>query len=158
MRRRCTSFSWTSTSAGPAIERSSANSRSRRARLNRIDESQIPGHWVHRYQRRNEESGLENQCWKDSWDSISFRDGSLPGFPRATCELQGYAYDAKVRGARLAREIWKDAALAEKLERAAADLKRRFNRDYWVEDGEYFALDQDGRQVDALASNNGHLL
>jgi glycogen debranching enzyme len=63
-----------------------------------------------------------------------------------------------VRGARLAREIWKDAALAEKLERAAADLKRRFNRDYWVEDGEYFALDQDGRQVDALASNNGHLL
>ena len=60
------------------------------------------------YQRRNEETGLENQCWKDSWDSISYRDGRLPGFPRATCELQGYAYDAKVRGARLARVIWKD--------------------------------------------------
>ena len=63
------------------------------------------------YQRRNEETGLENQCWKDSWDSISYRDGRLPGFPRATCELQGYAYDAKVRGARLARTIWKDPAL-----------------------------------------------
>ena len=112
------------------------------------------------YQRRNEESGLENQCWKDSWDSISFRDGKLPGFPRATCELQGYAYDAKLRGARLAREIWKDAALAERLTADAADLKRRFNRDFWVEDGEYFALalDQDGRKVDALSSNNGHLL
>ena len=60
------------------------------------------------YRRRNEETGLENQCWKDSWDSISYRNGQLPGFPRATCELQGYAYDAKVRGARLAREIWKD--------------------------------------------------
>ena len=60
------------------------------------------------YQRRNEETGLENQCWKDSWDSISYRDGRLPGFPRATCELQGYAYDAKIRGARLAREVWND--------------------------------------------------
>ena len=112
------------------------------------------------YQRRNEETGLENQCWKDSWDSISFRDGRLPGFPRATCELQGYAYDAKVRGARLARLVWKDDALAERLEREAADLKRRFNRDFWVEDGQYFALalDADGQQVDALTSNNGHLL
>jgi glycogen debranching enzyme len=83
------------------------------------------------YQRRNEKTGLENQCWKDSWDSISYRDGRLPGFPRATCELQGYAYDAKLRGARLAREIWKDPAFADGLEKQAADLKRRFNRDFW---------------------------
>jgi glycogen debranching enzyme len=112
------------------------------------------------YQRKNEETGLENQCWKDSWDSIAYREGNLPGFPRATCELQGYAYDAKVRGARLARTSWKDPVYAEVLERQAADLKRRFNRDFWVEDGEYFALalDADGRQVDALSSNIGHLL
>ena len=104
------------------------------------------------YKRRNEETGLENQCWKDSWDSISYRDGRLPGFPRATCELQGYAYDAKMRGARLAREVWNDPAYADRLEREAADLKRRFNRDFWVADGEYFALalDPDGNQVDAL--------
>ncbi len=133
-----------------------------RAALAWIDDyADIPGGtgyiW---YQRRNEKTGLENQCWKDSWDSISYRDGSLPGFPRATCELQGYAYDAKVRGARLARLVWKDEELAAKLERDADDLKRRFNRDYWVEDGEDFALalDQNGRQVDALGSNNGHLL
>lgn len=132
-----------------------------RAALAWIDEyADLQGTGYIWYQRRNEQSGLENQCWKDSWDSISFRDGSLPGFPRATCELQGYAYDAKVRGARLAREIWKDAELAEKLERDAVDLKRQFNRDFWVEDGEYFALalDPDGRQVDALSSNIGHLL
>ncbi|HET8653269.1 MAG TPA: glycogen debranching N-terminal domain-containing protein [Gaiellaceae bacterium] len=112
------------------------------------------------YQRRNEETGLENQCWKDSWDSISYSDGRIPGFPRATCELQGYAYDAKMRGSRLAREVWKDPAFADELERQAADLKRRFNRDFWVEDGEYFALglDNEGKQIDALASNNGHLL
>jgi glycogen debranching enzyme len=112
------------------------------------------------YQRRNEQTGLENQCWKDSWDSIAYRDGTLPGFPRATCELQGYAYDAKVRAARLAREIWHDEAYAEQLEAGAADLKRRFNRDFWIADGGYFALalDADGRQVDALTSNIGHLL
>ncbi|MGH9866685.1 MAG: amylo-alpha-1,6-glucosidase [Candidatus Polarisedimenticolia bacterium] len=112
------------------------------------------------YQRRNEKTGLENQCWKDSWDSISYHDGRLPGFPRATCELQGYAYDAKVRGARLAREVWNDPDLALKLEKQAADLKRRFNRDFWVEGREYFALalDAEGGQVDALSSNIGHLL
>jgi glycogen debranching enzyme len=112
------------------------------------------------YQRRNQKTGLENQCWKDSWDSISYRDGKLPGFPRATCELQGYAYDAKMRGARLARLVWKDPEFADALEKQAAALKRRFNRDYWMEDGEYFALalDNDGKQVDSLTSNNGHLL
>ncbi|HTW02029.1 MAG TPA: glycogen debranching N-terminal domain-containing protein [Streptosporangiaceae bacterium] len=112
------------------------------------------------YQRRNKQTGLENQCWKDSWDSISYSNGDLPGFPRATCELQGYAYDAKMRGARLARQVWRDPAFADRLEKEAADLKRRFNRDFWIEDGEYFAvaLDGDGRHVDSLTSNIGHLL
>jgi glycogen debranching enzyme len=112
------------------------------------------------YQRRNEQTGLENQCWKDSWDSISYRDGRLPGFPRATCELQGYAYDAKVRGARLARLVWNDPELGDRLEKEAADLKRRFNRDFWIGDEGYFALslDTEGKPVDALSSNNGHLL
>ena len=124
-----------------------------RAALNWIDEyADLQGNGYVSYQRRNEETGLENQCWKDSWDSISYRDGRLPGFPRATCELQGYAYDAKVRGARLARLDLERPAFADALEKQAADLKRRFNRDFWVEDGEYFALalDADGNQVDAL--------
>jgi glycogen debranching enzyme len=132
-----------------------------RAALNWIDEyADLQGNGYISYKRRNEETGLENQCWKDSWDSISYRDGTIPGFPRATCELQGYAYDAKMRAARLARHVWKDPAYAEQLEKQAADLKRRFNRDFWIEDGGYFAiaLDVDGRQVDALTSNNGHLL
>jgi glycogen debranching enzyme len=132
-----------------------------RAALNWIDEyADLMGNGYIWYRRRNEETGLENQCWKDSWDSISYRDGRLPGFPRATCELQGYAYDAKLRGARLARLVWKDPEFADELEKQAADLKRRFNRDYWVDDDEYFALalDTEGKQVDALTSNIGHLL
>ena len=132
-----------------------------RAALAWIDDyADLMGNGYVWYQRRNEETGLENQCWKDSRDSISYRDGRLPGFPRATCELQGYAYDAKMRGARLARLVWKDAAFADRLGAEAADLKRRFNRDFWVDDDEYFALalDTEGNQVDALASNNGHLL
>jgi len=132
-----------------------------RAALNWIDQyADLQGNGYISYKRRNETTGLENQCWKDSWDSISYHDGTLPGFPRATCELQGYAYDAKVRGARLARLMWRDPAFADRLEKEAADLKRRFNREFWVEDGQYFAiaLDVDGRQVDSLSSNNGHLL
>jgi glycogen debranching enzyme len=132
-----------------------------RAALRWIDDyADLQGNGYIAYQRRNEETGLENQCWKDSWDSICYRDGRLPGFPRATCELQGYAYDAKMRGARLARLFWNDATYADELERQAADLKARFNRDFWVEDGQYYALalDADGTQVDALTSNIGHLL
>ncbi|MFR9775728.1 glycogen debranching N-terminal domain-containing protein [Micromonospora sp. MS34] len=112
------------------------------------------------YETRNPETGLVNQCWKDSWDSISYHEGRLPPFPRATCELQGYAYDAKVRGARLARHFWNDSEYANRLEREAAELKARFNRDFWVSEGEYFALalDAEGGQVDALSSNMGHLL
>ncbi|HET9648348.1 MAG TPA: amylo-alpha-1,6-glucosidase, partial [Microlunatus sp.] len=132
-----------------------------RAALRWIDTyADLQGNGYIAYQRRNEKTGLENQCWKDSWDSISYRDGRLPGYPRATCELQGYAYDAKVRAARLARRFWDDPAYADELERQAADLKARFDRDFWVEDGEYYALalDADGARVDALSSNIGHLL
>ncbi len=112
------------------------------------------------YNRRNTRTGLENQCWKDSWNSILFADGTLSRLPRATCEIQGYVYDAKMRCARLAREIWGDPALADRLEREAADLKRRFNQDFWLADREYFALaiDGDRRLVDSLTSNIGHLL
>jgi glycogen debranching enzyme len=132
-----------------------------RAALAWIDDyADLMGNGFIAYKRRNEQTGLENQAWKDSWNSISYSDGRLPDFPRATCELQGYAYDAKLRGARLARLVWKDAPFADRLEQEAADLKQRFDRDFWLADRGYYALalDADGSQVDALASNIGHLL
>ncbi|PWU50751.1 amylo-alpha-1,6-glucosidase [Micromonospora sp. S4605] len=132
-----------------------------RAALKWIDDyADLVGNGYIWYERRNTDTGLENQCWKDSWDSVSYRDGKLPPFPRATCEVQGYAYDAKMRAARLAREFWDDPDYADRLEREAAQLKERFNRDFWVEDGEFYALalDPDGRQCDVLSSNIGHLL
>jgi len=112
------------------------------------------------YERRNVETGLDNQCWKDSWNSIAFADGTIAPTPRATCELQGYAYDAKLRMARLAREVWGDPGWATVLEQQAAELKRRFNQDFWVPTRGFFALALDGRKrrVDALTSNIGHLL
>jgi glycogen debranching enzyme len=112
------------------------------------------------YKRRNEQEGLENQCWKDSADSIRFRDGRLGQPPIAACEIQGYVYDAKRRGAEMARTVWGDPALADRLEAEAAKLRRRFNEDFWMpERGTYaLALDADKRQVDSLTSNPGHLL
>ncbi|WP_319459635.1 glycogen debranching N-terminal domain-containing protein [Micromonospora sp. RTP1Z1] len=132
-----------------------------RAALNWIDEyGDILGDGYVRYRRRNERTGRENQGWKDTAEAICYADGRLPEPPRATCELQGYAYDAKLRGARLAREFWGDPAYADRLEREAAALRERFERDFWIADRGYYALalDADGRQVDALASNMGHLL
>ncbi|KXK59404.1 amylo-alpha-1,6-glucosidase [Micromonospora rosaria] len=113
-----------------------------------------------RYQRRNLRNGTVNQCWKDSPNAITYADGREPAFPRATCELQGYAYDALRRGARLARQCWGDPAYADGLQARAAALRERFNRDFWLADREYYALavEPDGTPVDALASNMGHLL
>ena len=112
------------------------------------------------YERRNPDTGLENQCWKDSWDSIKHSDGTLAKLPRACCEIQGYVYDAKMRCARLARLVWNDFELAARLEDEAARLRSRFNQDFWIADRSYFALALDGdkRQVDSLTSNIGHLL
>ena len=112
------------------------------------------------YECRNRSTGLVNQCWKDSWNSIQFADGTLARGPIATCEIQGYVYDAQRRSARLAREVWGDEALARQLEQRAGDLRARFHRDFWIpERGCYaLALDGDKRQVDSLTSNIGHLL
>ncbi|MFP5347116.1 MAG: glycogen debranching N-terminal domain-containing protein, partial [Actinomycetes bacterium] len=112
------------------------------------------------YETRNPETGLVNQCWKDSWNSIVQPDGTLTPLPRGTCELQGYAYDARIRSARLAREVWDDEDLAKRLEGQAADLRRRFDEDFWVEDGAFFALALDGdkQRVPTLTSNMGQLL
>jgi len=132
-----------------------------RAALRWIDEyGDRDGDGYIEYERRNAETGLDNQCWKDSWNSIVFRDGTIARTPRATCELQGYVYDAKMRAARLAREIWRDPELAERLQREAAELKRKFNTDFWIPERGFFALALDGqkRKVDSLTSNIGHLL
>ncbi len=113
------------------------------------------------YRKRSDSKvALDNQCWKDSSDSIRFADGRLAKPPIATCEIQGYAYDARLRTARLMREIWRDEETADRLEQEAAKLKARFNRDFWVKGRGHFALALDGEknQVDSLTSNVGHLL
>ena len=81
--------------------------------------------------------------------------------PIAPCEVQGYVYDAKRRMAEIAREVWRDRALAERLDREADELKQRFDEAFWVEDrGGFYALALDGdkQQVDSICSNIGHLL
>jgi glycogen debranching enzyme len=112
------------------------------------------------YSTRNPLTGLVNQCWKDSWNSIVYPDGSLASLPRACCEIQGYAYDARVRAARLAREVWEDRELADRLEQDAATLKANFDRDFWLPELGFYALALDGdkKPVPTLTSNIGHLL
>jgi len=112
------------------------------------------------YERRSER-GLDNQSWKDSYDSQRFHDGRIAKPPIAPCEVQGYVYDAKRRTAELARAVWRERELAERLDREAAELRERFDEAYWVDErGGYFALALDGekQKVDSLCSNIGHLL
>ncbi len=129
--------------------------------LNWIDEyGDLDGDGFVEYHRRSER-GLENQSWKDSHNSQLFHDGRQATGPIAACEVQGYVYDAKLRMAELAREVWRDRDLADRLEREAAELRDRFDEAFWVEErGGFYALALDGEKnrVDSLTSNIGHLL
>jgi glycogen debranching enzyme len=112
------------------------------------------------YEKRGER-GLDNQSWKDSGDSQRFADGRTAATPIAPCEVQGYVYDAKRRAAELAREVWRDRPLAERLDKEADRLKKRFDEAFWVDRrGGYYALalDAEKRPVDSMCSNMGHLL
>ncbi|HEY1531464.1 MAG TPA: glycogen debranching N-terminal domain-containing protein [Galbitalea sp.] len=104
-------------------------------------------------------NGLSNQGWKDSGDSVQWRDGTLATAPIALCEVQGYAFEAATRGAALLERYGRDGA---KWRDWAERLRTRFNTQFWVEDqgGAYpaIALDTDKRAVDSLTSNIGHLL
>ncbi|MFG1955809.1 glycogen debranching N-terminal domain-containing protein [Micromonospora sp. NPDC048830] len=105
--------------------------------------------------------GLGNQCWRDSWDGIRFADGTIPVLPIATCEIQGYTYDAKLRVAELADGPLNAPELGGRLRAEADHLYERFNRDFWIDNrGGFYALGLDGdkRQIDSMTSNMGHLL
>src|SRR5919109_390386 len=109
--------------------------------------------------RRRSPGGLDNQGWKDSGDAIVHPDGRLAEPPIALVEVQGYVYRAKRTAARLAQDLG-ERELAERLEREAADLRVRFNRDFWLDkQGVYaLALDGDKRPVETITSNPGHCL
>ncbi|MCA4132549.1 glycogen debranching N-terminal domain-containing protein [Arthrobacter sp. M4] len=110
------------------------------------------------YERLNPR-GLVNQGWKDSWDGINFADGTLAEPPIALCEVQAYVYHAHMARAWMAYDAG-DPALGNKLAERGAQLKKRFNEQFWMPDRGYYAiaLDRKKRQVDACASNMGHCL
>jgi glycogen debranching enzyme len=108
---------------------------------------------------RTSDRGLRNQGWKDSHDSTRFADGQLAEPPIALCEVQGYVYAALIARSHFATEKG-DHPYAEELRTRAAELKRRFNDDFWLEEHRWLAmgLDRDKEPIDALTSNMGHCL
>ncbi|MFF2315218.1 glycogen debranching N-terminal domain-containing protein [Arthrobacter sp. NPDC058097] len=110
------------------------------------------------YERLNDR-GLINQGWKDSWDGINFADGTLAEPPIALCEVQGYVYSAYLARSWMAYDA-DDQVLGAHYRDLAAQLKKRFNEQFWLPDRGYYAiaLDRDKRPVDACASNMGQCL
>ncbi len=109
--------------------------------------------------RRISEHGLENQGWKDSGDAVMHINGELASAPISICEAQGYLFQAKVEIAKIA-ELLGHKTMASRLFAQAEELKRIFNRDFWMESENFIALalDADGKQVAVASSNPGHCL
>jgi glycogen debranching enzyme len=107
---------------------------------------------------RAAETGLANQGWKDSYDSVFHADGRFPPGPIALVEVQGYAFAAWRAMADLAARLEEPGAL-DFAARAEA-LRERVEERFWMEDEGFYgvAIDGEGRLCRPLTSNAGHLL
>jgi glycogen debranching enzyme len=103
--------------------------------------------------------GLVQQGWKDSNDSVFHADGSMAEGPIALCEVQGYAYAARRGMAMLARVLGHEN-LGRTWDSQADELRVRFDRVFWCDDIEMYALALDGqkRPCRVKSSNVGHCL
>ncbi|HET9920646.1 MAG TPA: glycogen debranching N-terminal domain-containing protein, partial [Ktedonobacteraceae bacterium] len=103
--------------------------------------------------------GYNNLAWKDGEFSVVYGDGRQVKQPKATCELQGYVYDAKLRMAEVF-QVLGDETRAKALQQQAETLKQRFNEAFWLEkEGCYaFGLDPDKKLIDSVSSNAGQCL
>ncbi len=108
---------------------------------------------------KTSDRGLSNQGWKDSADGIRYHDGEVAEAPLALCEVQAYAYAAHLARADIARRL-DQPEMVTRHRLLAAQLKTRFNRDFWLDDLGWYAvaLGPDKRPVDSLTSNIGHCL
>jgi glycogen debranching enzyme len=108
---------------------------------------------------RGAETGLSNQGWKDSFDSVFHADGRLAQGPIALVEVQAYVYAAKCMAAACAQRLDMPDRAAQ-LEADAVALRIRFDEEFWCEEiGTYaLALDGDKRQCKVRTSNAGHAL
>jgi glycogen debranching enzyme len=109
--------------------------------------------------KRRISKGLINQGWKDSYDSISFNDGTLAHGPIALCEEQGYVYAAK-KSLASANEVLGNFKRADELLSSAGKLKKQFNQAFWMPEHGFYAIALDGKKqpVDSISSNPGHCL
>ena len=110
------------------------------------------------YGRKNP-TGLVNQGWKDSYDSIFHADGALAVGPIALCEVQGYVFAARIAAARIAAAVG-EGARAAKLGAQASALRDAFERAFWDEELGLYVLALDGakKPCRVRASNAGHAL
>ncbi len=108
---------------------------------------------------RGAETGLANQGWKDSSDSIFHADGRTPDGPIALVEVQGYVYGALRAMADLAQRRDDLEQAAHWLARAQA-LRTAVEARFWMADLGFYGLAMDGRGdiCRVRASNAGHLL
>jgi len=118
----------------------------------------IDGDGFLEYERKTS-AGLGNQGWKDSSDSVFHEDGSLAETPIALCEVQGYAYAAKLHAARFYSLLGQEEK-ALKLQKQANELKENFHKAFWSEEKQIYVLALDGakKQCNVRSSNAGHCL
>jgi glycogen debranching enzyme len=108
---------------------------------------------------RGAQTGLSNQGWKDSHDSVFHADGRLAEGPIALVEVQGYAYAAMLAASICAQALGLDERAAT-LVAQAERLRQRFEDMFWCDDIGFYAIALDGKKSPCRVrtSNPGHAL
>jgi glycogen debranching enzyme len=108
---------------------------------------------------RGADTGLSNQNWKDSEDSVFHADGRFPDGPIAVVEVQGYAFAAFNGMADLAKRRG-EIDQADRWRARAETLRQTVEDRFWIEDLGFYAMaiDGHGKPCRVRGSNPGHLL
>lgn len=106
-------------------------------------------------------TGLTNQGWKDSGDSMRMADGAIATAPIALVEAQAYAVEAAHAAAALFDAHGEPGS--DELRAWGTALSHRLRDRFWFDAGDgsttlAMALDAAGRPVDGVGSNMGHVL
>ncbi len=111
--------------------------------------------------QRMNPNGISNQNWKDSFDSLSYKDGSLPSYPVAYIEVQGLQYEM-IHHLDILLPYFSDEGkmLFDYFKGIEKQLQENIHNCFFMPEENFYAaaIDKDFNKFSIITSNPGYLL